>query len=122
MTNVDQLIDWKREYEDLRREALQAGSRRGHGLALFLSRGMKAWLEALTSLRPRPVTKSTSQESVDLPPVVRPDLTTLLANMVLSCVRREEHEPIIQSDGRTSAAAGVSLHSSVHVATGAREL
>jgi hypothetical protein len=122
MTNVDQLIDWKREYEDLRREALQDGSRRGHGLALFLSRGMKAWLEALTALRPRPITKSALQESFDLPPLVRPDLTTLLANMVLSCVRGEAHEPIIQSDGRTSAAVGVSLHSPVHVATGAREL
>jgi hypothetical protein len=52
MTTVDQMIDWKREYEDLRREALHAGSRRGHGLALFLSRGMKAWLEALTALWP----------------------------------------------------------------------
>jgi transposase len=42
--NVDQRIDWKQEYEHLRREALQVGSRRGHGLALFLSRGMMAWL------------------------------------------------------------------------------
>jgi hypothetical protein len=97
MTNVDQQIDWKREYEDLRQEALQAGSRRGRGLALFLSRGMMAWLEALTALRPRPITKSASQESFDLPLVVRPDLTTLLANMVLSCVRGEANEPIIQS-------------------------
>jgi hypothetical protein len=119
---VDQLIDWKQEYENLRREALQTGSRRGHGLALFLSRGMTAWLEALTALRTRPVVKSVSHESVDLPSVVRPDLTMLLANMVLSCVRREAHEPIIQSDSRTSAAVGVSLHSSVHVATGTREL
>jgi hypothetical protein len=43
---LDQLIDWKQEYENLRREALQADSRRGHGLALFLSHGMMAWLEA----------------------------------------------------------------------------
>jgi hypothetical protein len=92
---VDQLIDWKREYEALRQEALRASSHRGHGLALFLSRGMTAWLEALTALRPRPVAKDASQESVDLPSVVRPDLTMLLANMVLSCARREEHEPII---------------------------
>ena len=59
---MDQLIDWKREYEDLRQEALRAGSHRGHGLALFLSRGMTAWLEALTALRPRPVAKNASQE------------------------------------------------------------
>lgn len=92
---MDQLIDWKREYEDLRREALQDGSRRGHGLALFLSRGMKAWLEALTALRPRPIKKSTLHESVDLPPVVRPDLMSLLASMVLSCMKKETHERIL---------------------------
>ena len=57
MKNLDQLIDWQQEYENLRQEALQAGSRRGHGLALFLSRGMMAWLEALTALMPQPVPK-----------------------------------------------------------------
>ena len=86
-------IDWKREYEDLRRLALQ-NSPRGHGLALFLSRGMMAWLEALTALRPRPALQSGPQDSVDLPSVLRPDLTTLLANMVLSCMRGEAHEHI----------------------------
>jgi hypothetical protein len=119
---VDQLTDWKREYEELRQEALRTGPRRGHGLALFLSRGMTAWLKALTALKPRPVAKTASQESVDLPSVVRPDLTTLLANMVLSCARREEHDLIIQSDGRTSAAIGISLHSPVDIAAGTREL
>jgi hypothetical protein len=93
--NVDQRIDWKQEYEHLRREALQVGSRRGHGLALFLSRGMMAWLEALTALRPRPASEDPSPESVDLPSVLRPDLTTLLANMVLSCMGKEMHEPIV---------------------------
>jgi hypothetical protein len=87
--NLDQLIDCKQEYEQLRREALQVGSRRGHGLALFLSHGMMAWLQALTALRSHPVLHC-EQESVDLPSVLRPDLTTLLANMVLSCVTREE--------------------------------
>lgn len=94
MKNLDHLIDWKQEYENLRQEALQASSRRGHGLALFLSRGMAAWLEALTALRSRPVSQRAPQESVDLPSVLRPDLTMLLANMVLSCLRREAHEPI----------------------------
>jgi hypothetical protein len=93
--NMDQRIDWKQEYEHLRREALQAGSRCGHGLALFLSRGMMAWLEALTALRPRPVSEDPSPGSVDLPSVLRPDLTTLLANMVLSCMGKEMHEPIV---------------------------
>lgn len=92
MKTLDQLIDWKQEYENLRREALQIGSRRGHGLALFLSHGMMAWLEALTALRSHPVSQSTPQESFDLPSVLRPDLTTLLTNMVLSCMRRGAHE------------------------------
>ena len=94
MKNLDQLFDWEQEYENLRQEALQTSSRRAHGLALFLSRGMMAWLEALTALRPRTVSQSASQESVDVPPVLRPDLTTLLANMVLSCMRRDAHESI----------------------------
>jgi len=94
MKNLNHLIDWRQAYENLRQEALQTSSRRGHGLALFLSRGMMAWLEALTALRPRPVPQSVPQESCDLPSVLRPDLTTLLANMVLSCMRREAHEPV----------------------------
>jgi len=92
VTVLDQRIDWEQEYENLRREALQASAHRGHGLALFLSRGMMAWLEALTALRSRPLLRSTPQESFDLPSVFRPDLTTLLANMVLSCMEREAHE------------------------------
>ncbi|MGH8645725.1 MAG: hypothetical protein ACREX4_15195 [Gammaproteobacteria bacterium] len=96
MKKLDQLTqtNWKQEYENLRREALQTGSRRGHGLALFLSHGMIAWLEALTALRSRPLPQSTPYESFDITSVVRPDLTTLLANMVLSCIRREAHERI----------------------------
>jgi hypothetical protein len=90
----EQLIDWKQEYETLRREALQADSRRGHGLALFLSHGMMAWLEALTALRSHPIAQTAPQESFDLPSVLRPDLTTLLTNMVLSCMRRGAHEHI----------------------------
>jgi hypothetical protein len=43
---------------------------RWYGLALFLSRGMMAWLEALTALRSRPLLRSTPQESFDLPSVL----------------------------------------------------
>src|SRR6202030_73924 len=89
---LDQLMDWKQEYETLRLEALPASAHRGHGLALFLSRGMMAWLEALTALRSRPLLRSTPQEPVDLPSVLRSDLTTLWANMVLSGMGREAHE------------------------------
>jgi hypothetical protein len=95
MKNWHQLseIDWKQEYEELRRQALDSDSR-GHGLALFLSRGMMAWLEALTALISRPIAQSAPSESVDFPSVVRPALTTLLANMVLSCMKRDAHEHI----------------------------
>jgi len=86
-------IDWKREYEEMRRQAFQT-SPGGHGLALFLSRGMMAWLEALRALTSRRIAPIISSESMDVPSVVRSDLTTLLANMVLSCVKREMHEPI----------------------------
>lgn len=84
--------DWRQEYEILRQEALDASARRGHGLALFLSRGMMAWLEALTALTSRPIPQGELDRSADLPPVLRPDLTTLLANMVLSCIGKEGHE------------------------------
>ena len=90
MKSWDQGGDWEGEYENLRRDALDRGARRGHGLALFVSRGMMAWLEALTALRLRP---NALAESVDFAPVLQPELTTLLANMVLSCLGKEEaHE------------------------------
>ena len=79
------------QYESLRKEALEASSagRRGHGLALFLSRGMTAWLGALTVFAPMAspeVLKETaSHDRPDLPPAVRPDLTLVLADMVLAC-------------------------------------
>lgn len=90
MKSFGQRIDWEGEYENLRLEALAGSSRRGHGLALFMSRGMMAWLEALTALGPRPPQQNTSPESSDFMPVLRPDLATLLANMVLNCLGREE--------------------------------
>ena len=82
-------INWEQAYENLRREALGAGPR-GRGLALFLSRGMMAWLRALTVLEPRPVPAADPQhETVELPAMVNGDWTTLLAGMVLSCLERE---------------------------------
>jgi hypothetical protein len=77
----------------MRQEALDVNTRRGHGLALFLSRGMMAWLEALAALRPRrPLPHREVEHSADLPSVLQPDLTTLLADMVLSCIGKEGHE------------------------------
>jgi hypothetical protein len=92
--NLDQRIDWRQEYENLRQEGLQASCHRGHGLALFLSRGMMAWLEALTALSSHLVPQTAPQESIDLPAAQRPDLTTLLTNMIFSCMGGEAHEHI----------------------------
>lgn len=89
---LQQQVDWKHEYECLRQEALHLGTRRGHGLALFQSRGMMAWLQALTALKPRRVTQNVIEQSASLPSIPRPDLTALLATMVLSCMGREAHE------------------------------
>jgi hypothetical protein len=79
-------------YETLRREALATLplGPRGHGLALFLTRGMSAWLAAVTALAPS-VTPPTITAEVEagcprttLPPG-RSEFTTVLAGMVLAC-------------------------------------
>jgi hypothetical protein len=85
-------VDWKHEYECLRQEALHLDTRRGHGLALFQSRGMMAWLQALAALKPRGVTQNVIEQSASLPSISRSDLRALLASMVLSCMERKAHE------------------------------
>jgi hypothetical protein len=80
------------QYEALRREALASAfeGARGHGLALFLGRGMTAWLAALRCLvppsPPRRALGPAAPGSCPLPPA-RAELTTLLAGMVLACTR-----------------------------------
>ncbi len=75
------------QYEVLRKEALELDQtgRRGHGLALFLSRGMIAWMLALGALVPMTVSEEGAVRYPDLPSDVRSDLTVVLADMVLSC-------------------------------------
>ena len=77
------------QYEALRKEAceLDRTGRRGHGLALFLSRGMIAWMAALRALVPPPATASGERAVLypDLPSAVRSDLTVVLADMILAC-------------------------------------
>jgi hypothetical protein len=86
------------QYEALRREALEVApfGPRGHGLALFLTRGMPAWLAALTALAPtRPVPCGDDGPSQRRPPVLpasRAELTSLLAGMVLACAPEEGHD------------------------------
>jgi hypothetical protein len=98
MKRVDTGNDWRQEYEILRQGALDVEARRGHGLALFLSRGMMAWLDTLAALRPRqPLPHGELDRSADLPSVLQPDLTTLLADMVLSCMGKGDHEFAVES-------------------------
>jgi hypothetical protein len=85
------------QYEALRREATDLGPdrRRGHGLALFLTRGMPGWLAALTALAPAPrpsgaLTASACQGTPTVLLSARAELTTVLAGMVLACTRERE--------------------------------
>ncbi len=77
------------QYQALRREALENASwgPRGHGLSLFLTRGMAAWLRALSLPAPRPVVLPSADvpsEFPALPSGVRSDLTRVLAQMVMA--------------------------------------
>jgi hypothetical protein len=80
------------QYEALRKQALgtNSASHRGHGLALFLARGMPGWLAALAVLAPsaeRPCRPSESGSLLGKPNLsssVQSDFTSVLADMVLA--------------------------------------
>jgi len=76
------------QYEQLRREAT---SRSGHaaqglGLALFLRRGMTAWMQAWSECSGKVEQSTCSQPGTDetIPVDMRSQITTLLASMILS--------------------------------------
>lgn len=79
------------QYEALRCEALASAPEgaRGHGLALFLGRGMAAWLAALRCLVPPGAAREAAGPAPRPRPLsaARAELTTLLAGMVLACTR-----------------------------------
>ncbi len=84
------------QYEALRREAFEVApfGPRGHGLALVLTRGLPAWLAALTALgSPRParvLAETPAEPRPRLLPTARTELTTVLASMVLACAQATE--------------------------------
>jgi hypothetical protein len=84
------------QYEALRREALEVApfGPRGHGLTLLVTRGLPAWLTALTALVPstliRPVEEPRAERAPRLLPAVRVELTTVLAGLVLACAQPRE--------------------------------
>lgn len=80
------------QYEALRLQALEGNGTGtcGHGLALFLSRGMTAWTSALSALaRPPRLPRCEMEDPIvalaELPMMTRSDLTLLLAGMILAC-------------------------------------
>ncbi len=83
-------------YEELRRQALQpAGAmRRGEGLALFMRRGMKEWLQAwsrcMVSDAKRDKEQTNREEMICAD--VRTDVVMIMAGMVLHGVTRQQHE------------------------------
>lgn len=78
----------REQYELLRREAVELSpyAQRGLGLLLFLTRGMVAWIEAVSCLSGRRVAPAEVTTST-LPFSLRPEITTVLANMVLVCMQ-----------------------------------
>jgi len=62
----------------------------GFGLALFLRRGMAAWMQAWSECtRPvEPVTRSQPKVDETIPADMRSEITTLLAGMIL-CLQQE---------------------------------
>jgi hypothetical protein len=84
------------QYETLRHEALEVApfGPRGHGLALFVTRGLPAWLTALTALVPLRPAHALDLQPVEpsprLLPAARGELTTVLAGMVLACAQPME--------------------------------
>jgi hypothetical protein len=78
----------REQYELLRREAVELFpyAQRGHGLLLFLTRGMVAWIEAVSCLSGRRAA-SVEVTTSTLPFSLRPEITTVLANMILVCMQ-----------------------------------
>lgn len=77
-------------YEELRRQALGRLGAQAQGLALFMRRGMSAWMQAWSQCvvpPPSPVQPPQTQEIC--PVQLHADVATLLASMVLFARRQE---------------------------------
>ena len=85
----------REQYELVRREALAADplGPRGHGLALLMTRGVPAWLDAVQGLSSRagPADAAASAQIDRLPWRAddRADLTRILASLVVTCAQWE---------------------------------
>ncbi len=76
------------QYELLRHEASEVlpHARQGHGLQLFLTRGMVAWIEVVSCLSGRKAAAVEPDNSTS-PVPLQPEVATVLANMVLGCMQ-----------------------------------
>jgi hypothetical protein len=89
---------YEQHYEALRREALEAGERRAHGLSLFLTRGMVGWMRALSVLQSPAEGGLQGSDPGGTPSRVGPigtwrgEVTHLLAGMILACQEESIHE------------------------------
>ena len=106
-------------YEALRCEATATVGQapRGHGLALFLARGMSVWMAAVRTLLSSGATageaaNARARGQYPLSGVQgRAELTTVMAGLVLACVTEEEvgdGQPG-QRESRSSTTAGLSV-------------
>ena len=84
--DIDQV---RRQYEVVRHDAATqvAFSRQGYGVALLMSRGMPAWLKAISTIcLPSVGPPPAESGDLDLPPPVRSEMARVLASLVLSRV------------------------------------
>jgi hypothetical protein len=70
-------------YEELRRQALGRFGAQAQGLALFMRRGMSAWMHAWSQCVAPPSPAQPPQTQEICPVQLHADVATLLASMVL---------------------------------------
>ena len=71
-------------YEELRRQALGRSATQGQGLALFMRRGMSAWMQAWSQcVPPSPVPARWRNDQEICPVQLHREVVMLLAGMVL---------------------------------------
>lgn len=77
-------------YEEIRSEALRRAGCRGSGLALFVRRGMAAWLTACAPLaRPLEAPRRKLTEEDRVPPDLRTEVAMVLAEMALTAAHAQ---------------------------------
>ena len=84
--DIDQV---RRQYEVVRQDTATqvAFSRQGYGVALLMSRGMPAWLKAISTISlPSVGSPPAGSGDIELAPPVRSEMARVLASLVLSRV------------------------------------